>query len=126
MSAAESPRSPRAWIRHQTDDSHHDSFNCQVLGPAEDGLHCRVGWLQADSLLFRFSIKPLKRRLFADPRHDEVSVRAGLLLPDDNVIAVRDPFFNHRIAADPQREVVLIGESAKVDVLAAFFYCLNW
>src|SRR5713101_393328 len=80
--------------------------NGEVFVAHDDGLHGFIRRHEAD-LVALVAVELFDRRLAVDQGHHSLSIVRCRPLFDDDVVAVADPVFDHRIAFDAENKSIL-------------------
>src|SRR5450432_950 len=111
-------REPANCLRHlavDADDDPDEVHALEVLLPDDNRLHRGVGGLEPDAVALR--VVALHRGLVVDHGDDDVAAAVLELLLHEDVVAVEDAVFDHRLALHAQREdLARLADEELVDV----------
>src|SRR5690606_17759442 len=111
----ERPANGSVHAPEHADDLAEDVDRAELRAVHVDRRHALVGRLQADPLTL--VIDALAGRFALDHHDDDLAVLGGRLLAHEDVVAVVDPVFDHRVAADHQAEHVAGGRLADEEAI---------
>src|SRR3954471_11349189 len=116
--------SVESWLVVAAQDANHDALDADAVGLDDAGLHGVVGGLEAD--LAAFLEVALEGGLAGVEEGDDLlAVLGGVAAFDDDVVAVAEVVFDHRLPADAQNVDAVLSleprlEGALLAVLAGF------